>query len=179
MLESALMAKQFRPVVRDSSYFERLGMQVELERLQKQAAEIRDRLQRYPARILKRLNIAGLAQAQDGNEGDTSGTIHHRSGKRTRSAETRRRMSAAQRARWAKRRGGSPGGQSPAPGATERDRAAGRKAGVAATVERARRSARGSATTGDTRKRTMSPEARRRIGEAQRRRWAELKRQRR
>jgi hypothetical protein len=168
------MPKQSRPLIRDSSYFERLGMQVEVERLQKQAAEIRDRLQRYPARILKRLNIAGLGHTQDSGHGDTAATAQQRSGTFTRSAETRRRMSAAQRARWAKRKAPTTGRQSPAAGAIDGDRAA--QKGMAG---RASSSAGSSASAGRPRKRTMSPEARRRIGEAQRRRWAELKRKRR
>jgi len=80
----------------------------------------------------------------------TSVPTSSRGGKRTFSAASRLKMAAAQRARWAKRSGGSATESAPAPAASS----TGAKKGG---------------------KRTMSPEARARIAEAQRARWAKTK----
>lgn len=151
------MAKRssFHTVIRDSAYYERIGLQVELERLQKQADEIRAQLQRYPARIMQRAQGTSEARLSAGAPVRGAGDVHRR--QRTMSAAARKRISDAQKARWAKQRAAG-GGQSPAPGATEGDRAAARRGRAA--------SRRGK------RKRSMSAEARKRIADAQRRRWA-------
>lgn len=158
------MAKRssYQPVVRDSAYYERIGLQVELERLQKQADEIRAQLQRYPVRILQRAQAtAGAAPQGDVTSARRGGGAGVRP--RTMSAAARKRISDAQKARWAKQRAAG-GGQSPAPGASEGDMPAARRG------RRARR-ARVASKRG-IRKRTMSPEARKRIADSQRRRWA-------
>ncbi len=168
------MAKRqqtYQTVIRDSAYYERLGMEVELERLEKQAAEIRQRLQRYPSRILQRLQVAGLGATDQGpQEGQDAAIIPGaRPGKRKRtmSAEARRRISEAQKARWAKQRGVSTSEQSAAPVAMEGDRGAARRS---ARVAETAAGAAGEMT------RTVPPETRARMAEAQRRRWAAFRR---
>jgi hypothetical protein len=168
------MARTQRLTARDSSYFERLGMAVELERLQKQATDIRDRLARYPARILRQLGIGGNGRSQDADRQSAITATDEQRRKWRFSAETRRRMALAQQARWAKKRGAN-GAESLDPAASEGDGSA------ANTVRRTRavagrKRAKGPAKIGRPRKRTMSPEARKRIGDAQRKRWAERKR---
>jgi len=159
------MAKRtsYQSSVRDSGYYERLGMQAELERLQQQADEIRAQLRKYPSHILRQAQASGAL-----NTSDHTGTSSARSGRaaaaapraRTMSAAARKRISDAQKARWAKQRAAG-GGQSPAPGATEGDRGA---------KKRGRPSA--AATRRTPRKRTISAEGKKRIADAQRRRWA-------
>ena len=151
------MAKRtsYQPVVRDSAYYERIGLQVELERLQKQADELRAQLQRYPARILQRAQVS--SEGRQAGETPARLPADKPTGERMMSAAARKRISDAQKARWAKHRA-TGGGQSPAPGATEGDRGATRRGGAAK-----RRGAQ---------KRILSAEARKKIADAQRRRWA-------
>lgn len=76
------------------------------------------------------------------------------------SAEARKRISDAVKARWARQKAGKTEGTSAAPNTVGRQA----KAGKAAHTKKRRGGAR-----------RMSAEARKRIGEAQRKRWAELK----
>jgi hypothetical protein len=161
------MAKQqsYQSIVRDSAYYQRLGMEVELDRLQKQADDIRLQLRRYPAHILERARISELRNARTATPPSSGGGNQQRTGgARYMSAAARKRISDAQKARWAKHRA-THGGQSPAPGATEGDGGAVKRAGRTRAAGRGRR------------KRTLSPEARKRIADAQRRRWARYRRQ--
>jgi hypothetical protein len=169
------MAKRssYQSLSRDSAYYERIGMQAELERLQKQADEIRAQLRRYPAHILRQAEASGAfyspseTSSRSLRSTRSAGAPAAAQGRtRSMSAAARKRISDAQKARWAKQRA-TGGGQSPAPGATEGDRGA-RKRGRAAAGAAAKRS---------PRKRTMSPEARKRIADAQRRRWAAHRKQ--
>jgi len=75
----------------DSSYFTRLGMEVELQRLEEKAAHIRAWLERTPARGPGR-----PAASADGASSPTHST--RRSRKRKMSADARRRISEAQKA---------------------------------------------------------------------------------
>jgi hypothetical protein len=161
------MAKRtsYQSIIRDSGYYERLGMQVELERLQKQADDIRLQLARYPARILDRAQISGLGQTASRSGAARDASAQLRTGTRTMSAAARKRISDAQKARWARQRAAG-GGQSPAPGASEGDRAAAKRG----------RSARAGHKRG-VKKRTLSAEARKRIADAQKRRWARHRKQ--
>ena len=109
------MAKAKRIATRssapDSSYFTRLGMEVELQRLEEKAAQIRAWLAKAPA--------AAKAAVQR-LTGSGNGTSGGRKPKRTMSADARRRISEAQKARWAKQKGqsaaaGSNGPSTPKP----------------------------------------------------------------
>lgn len=87
-----------RSAAADSSYFTRLGMEVELQRLEEKAAQIRAWLANTPAAAraaVKRLTGSGL----------DSTPSRGRKRKRTMSAEARKRISDAQKARWAKQKG--------------------------------------------------------------------------
>ena len=82
----------------DSSYFTRLGMEVELQRLEEKAAQIRAWLGKTSAR--------GPGRPPASADGASSpAALKGRKRKRTMSAEARRRISEAQKARWAKQRG--------------------------------------------------------------------------
>jgi hypothetical protein len=124
------MAKQNpRSLGHDSSYFTRLGMEVELRNLEEKAAQIRAWLGRT------------LARGPGRPPAPTDGASSHvpagrRRRKRTMSADARRRISEAQKARWAKQRGQ----QAPAP-----DEA---PAGTAVAAAKAKRGRRGSAKRG-------------------------------
>ena len=97
------MAKRQSPQTSDSSYFTRLGMEVELQRLEERAAQLRAWLGRLPSRA------AAAARRVAGAEGASSpATSTGRRRKRTMSAEARRRISEAQKARWAKQKGEAP-----------------------------------------------------------------------
>jgi hypothetical protein len=76
-----------------------------------------------------------------------------RGGRRKMSAEARERIAAAQRARWAKQRGGKAAPEAKAPKAAKAPKKAGKRGG----------------------KRQLSPEARERIAAAQRARWAAVR----
>jgi len=83
----------------DSSYFTRLGMEVELQRLEEKAAQLRAWLGKVPGRA--RAAVQALTGAASADASPTRG----RKRKRTMSADARRRISEAQKARWAKQRG--------------------------------------------------------------------------
>jgi hypothetical protein len=98
------MAKRTRQAStdRDSSYFTRLGMELELQRLEEKAEQIRAWLGRLPARVREKVQgltggpATGVAAAP---------AARGRRRKRKMSAEARRRISEAQKARWAKQKG--------------------------------------------------------------------------
>ena len=90
------MAK--RQSTSDSSYFTRLGMEVELQRLEERAAQLRAWLGKLPTRGPVR-----PATFVDG--GVSPFRSSRRRLKRTMSAEARQRISEAQKARWAKQKG--------------------------------------------------------------------------
>jgi hypothetical protein len=75
------------------------------------------------------------------------------------SPEARERIAAAQRARWAKQKGGNGSAEGAAKGAAAQSKSESKVAGKQKTQG----------------KRTMSPEARAKIAEAARRRWAKQK----
>ena len=165
------MAKrsQLRPGVRDSAYYERIGLQVEMDRLVKQAAELRRRLQKFPAWVRDRLQVPASGEAQ------SRATVKSVAAKPARrkgvmSAEGRRRIAEAQRARWAKHRAASGGQSAAAPAAGEAVQGARKPSGRAAG-----RAASGATTRRAAKKRTISPEGRKRIAEAQKRRWAAIR----
>jgi hypothetical protein len=86
----------------DSSYFTRLGMEVELQRLEERAAQIRAWLGRLPGRMRERV------QRLTGGSANRVGAAPAARGRRRKgrmSAEARRRISEAQKARWAKQKG--------------------------------------------------------------------------
>ena len=151
------MAK--RQSTADSSYFTRLGMEVELQRLEERAAQLRAWLGKLPSRAAAAVRkVAGA----DGASFPAASTRRRR--KRTMSADARKRISAAQKARWAKQRG-----EAPSPEATPAQATA-----VAAKAKRGgRRVRKGAAKRG---RRKMSAAARKRISAAQKARWAKQKR---
>lgn len=101
MLFLPIMAKRTvtaSSATQDSSYFTRLGMEVELRNLEEKAAQIRKWLGQ-PAK-----RGPGRPPASADGASPTSATTRRRK-KRTMSADARRRISEAQKARWAKQRG--------------------------------------------------------------------------
>jgi hypothetical protein len=78
----------------DSSYFTPLGMEVELQRLEERATQLRAWLGKLPGRA------AAAVRRVAGADGTSSPSTGRR--KRTMSAEARKRISEAQKARWAK-----------------------------------------------------------------------------
>ena len=91
------MSKRHSSQTSDSSYFTRLGMEVELQRLEERAAQLRAWLGKLPARA------AAAVRRVAGADGASPSTRRRR--KRTMSAEARKRISEAQKARWAKQKG--------------------------------------------------------------------------
>jgi hypothetical protein len=80
-------------LVSDSSYFTGLGMEVELQRLEERAAQIRAWLRKLPERQRRGSRVASA----DGASSAAPSTRRRR--KRKMSAEARRRISEAQKAR--------------------------------------------------------------------------------
>jgi hypothetical protein len=76
-------------------------MEVELQRLEEKAAQIRAWLGRLPARVRKK--VQGLTGGSDGAVAMSGARGRRR--KRKMSAEARRRISETQKARWPKQRG--------------------------------------------------------------------------
>jgi len=89
--------------VNDSSYFTRLGMEVELRNLEEKAAQIRKWLGQLPGRVRKQVQ-ALISASPDGASPSTAARGRRRR-RRTMSADARRRISEAQKARWAKQKG--------------------------------------------------------------------------
>jgi hypothetical protein len=90
------MAKRQSSEAADPSYLAHLGMEVELQRLEEKAAEIRAWLRRLPARVKDK--VQGLT----GGSADgvaAAALTQGRRRKRKMSAEARRRISEAQKAR--------------------------------------------------------------------------------
>lgn len=171
------MAPEKNPLRRDSSYFQRLGMQVELERLEKRASELRTWLSRLPARIRRRVQVPEFGGLLDTGGRQASGAARGRGrrGRRRMSAEARKRISDAQKARWATKKAAAGGEAAAAP--------ARKRARVKRTVRRAgARAAKGTATRAAKRApkrapaRSRSAATRRRMAEAQRRRRAKAPR---
>ena len=148
------MAKRQSSRASDSSYFTRLGMEVELQRLEERAAQLRAWLGKLPARA------AAAVRRVAGTDGASSPSTRRRR-KRTMSVEARKRISEAQKARWAKQRGTTETTTSSASGSS------------AAGSRSAKRTERGAAKRG---RRKMSVAARKRISDAQKARWAKQKR---
>src|SRR6188508_2453960 len=95
------MAKRQSSQRSDSSYFTRLGMETELQRLEERAAQLRAWLGKLPSRA------AAAVRRVAGADGDSPSTRRRR--RRKMSAEARKRISDAQKARWAKQKGEAPG----------------------------------------------------------------------
>lgn len=137
----------------DSSYFTRLGMEVEVQRLEEKAAQIRAWLGRLPARGPVR-----PATFVDGGVSPFRPSRRRRKG--TMSAEARKRISEAQKARWAKQRG-------------EQTTSAEAQAAPAAVAVKGKRRGRGVRKAAAKRgRRKMSAAGRRRISDPQKKRWA-------
>jgi hypothetical protein len=147
------MAKRQSSQTSDSSYFTRLGMEVELQRLEERAAQLRAWLGKLPARA-----AAAVRRVAGADEAPSTSTRRRR--KRTMSAEARKRISDAQKARWAKQKG-----EAPSTGTAPTQATA-----VAAKAKRGSRAV----TKGATKRgrRRMSSAARKRISDAQKKRWA-------
>src|SRR4029450_2057792 len=95
------MAKRQSSRTSDSSYFTRLGMETELQRLEERAAQLSAWLGKLPARAAAAVRrVAGA----DGGSSPSTG----RRRRRKMSAEARKRISDAQKARWAKQKGETP-----------------------------------------------------------------------
>jgi hypothetical protein len=139
----------------DSSYFTRLGMEVELQRLEERAAQLRAWLGKLPSRA-----AAAVRRVAGADGASSTGPSIGRRRKRTMSAEARRRISEAQKARWAKQKG-----EAPSTAATRAEATT-----VAAPPNRGSRGGRKGATKRGRRK--MSAAARKRISQAQKKRWA-------
>jgi hypothetical protein len=77
-------------------------MEVELQRLEEKAAQIRAWLGRLPARV--RRQVKGITGGNAKVKAAASPTTSGRKIKRTMSAQARRRISEAQKARWAKQK---------------------------------------------------------------------------
>jgi hypothetical protein len=152
------MAKrQSSPQVgRDSSYFTRLGMETELQRLEERAAQLRAWLAKLPGRA-----AAAVRRVAGADRGSSPSTGRRRRRKMT--AEARQRISDAQKARWAKQRGEQ------SASAQAQAAAAGATAGAGQGKRRGRGATKAAAKRG---RRKMSAAARRRISNAQKRRWA-------
>ena len=144
------MAKRQSSRTSDSSYFTRLGMETELQRLEERAAQLRAWLGKLPARA------AAAVRRVAGGDGGSPSTRRRR--RRKMSAEARKRISDAQKARWAKQKGEAP--------STD----AGPADAVVAKAKRGGRGVRKGAAKGGGRK--MSTAARKRISQAQKKRWA-------
>ena len=143
------MAKRQSSQRSDSSYFTRLGMEVELQRLEERAAQLRAWLGKLPARA------AAAVRRVAGADKTSSPSTRRR---RKMSAEARKRISDAQKARWAKQKGEAPISEAAPADA------------VAAKAKRSGRGVRrGAAKRG---RRKMSAAARKRISDAQKKRWA-------
>ena len=145
------MAKRQSSQRSDSSYFTRLGMETELQRLEERAAQLRAWLGKLPARA-----AAAVRRVASADKTSSSSTRR----RRKMSAEARKRISDAQKARWAKQKG-----EATSTGAAPIEATA-----VAANAKRGGRGVRrGAAKRG---RRKMSAAARKRISDAQKKRWA-------
>ena len=145
------MAKRQSSQTSDSSYFTRLGMETELQRLEERAAQLRAWLGKLPAQA-----AAAVRRVVGADAASSPSTSRRR--RRKMSAEARRRISDAQKARWAKQRGEAP--------STE---AAPAKAAAVAAKRGGRGVRKGAAKRG---RRNMSAAARKRISDAQKKQWA-------
>ena len=144
------MAKRQSSQTSDASYFTRLGIETELQRLEERAAQLRAWLGKLPARAVAA--VRGVAGA------DRASFSTRRRRKRTMSAEARKRISDAQKARWGKQKGEAPGTDA---------------APAEAVVTKAKRGARAVRKgAAKRRRRKMSVAARKRISQAQKKRWA-------
>jgi len=147
-----------RQIARNSSYFTRLGMEVELRRLEEKAAQIRGWLGTLPARM--KAKVQGFTRGSADGVAATPAAQGRRR-RRKMSAEARKRISEAQKARWAKQKE-----------TTEKTRS--NASGSSATGRRsAKRIGKGGAKRG---RRKMSAAARKRISAAQKKRWASRRR---
>lgn len=145
------MAKRQSSQTSDSSYFTRLGMETELQRLEERAAQLRAWLGKLPSRA-----AAAVRKVAGADGASSPSTRRRRRGKM--SAEARKRISDAQKARWAKQKGEAPISEAAPADA------------VAAKAKRGGRGVRrGAAKRG---RRQMSAAARKRISDAQKKRWA-------
>jgi hypothetical protein len=146
------MAKRQSSEAADPSYLAHLGMEVELQRLEERAAQLRAWLGKLPSRAAAAVRkVAGSAEA--------SSPATRRRRKRTMSAEARRRISEAQKARWAKQKG-----EAPTPEATPAE--------ATAVVAKAKRGGRGVRKGAAKRGRSRMSAAARRISAPQKKRWA-------
>jgi hypothetical protein len=149
------MAKRQSSQTSDASYFTRLGIEVELQRIEERAAQLRAWLGRLPSRAAAAVRrVAGA----DGTSSAAPSTRRRRM--RTMSTEARKRISDAQKARWAKQKGEVPSTEAaPAEGTAVAAKGKPRSRGVRkAATKRGRRQ--------------MSAAARKRISDAQKKRWA-------
>ena len=151
------MAKRQFLRTSDSSYFTRLGMETELQRLEERAAQLRAWLGKLPARA-----AAAVRRVAGADEASSPSTRRRR--RRKMSAEARKRISDAQKARWAKQKG-------------EASKTVAAPAEATAVAAKAKRGGRGVRKGAAKRGRPkMSAAARKRISDVQKARWARQKR---